>query len=104
MSKKDLRLYEYGGGWGDCIQFSGDYKGMRIVGWKSRVPKEGDLLKVPMQSGKSGIFRIVNVDRKMDPRDMFFADIENIGYEDESKVLKLLAKVKEDSSGFGLLA
>jgi hypothetical protein len=35
-----------------------------------------------MQSGKTALFRVTVVDRKWNPPDMFFASVEDVGYED----------------------
>lgn len=56
-------------------------KNTKLCGWQSiRYVENGDLFLVPMQSGRSAIFEIFNVKYKLDPSDMFFADVIPIGY------------------------
>lgn len=55
----------------------------RAYGWSYDV-KEGDLLRVPMQNGKTALLKFVNFKRCDDPADMYFADLEDVGYEEES--------------------
>lgn len=80
-----VRPYEYstaGGGWGMHVSWL-DYKTGRVYGHHLRIPKVGDILRSPLQSGRVGIFRFTEVERKMDPDDMFFGTVEALGYEDE---------------------
>lgn len=70
--------YNIGGGWGDRIEWC--KKDHSIAGWKSRIPVEGDWLLTEMQSGREGLYQIKNVKPCKDPRDMFFADVEFVGY------------------------
>lgn len=77
-------MYEMGGGWGNRITWQ-DLPKRKIVGWKQRTPVVGDLIKCPMESGKDGLFRIISVDKKTDPPDMFFADTEPAGYFEDYK-------------------
>ncbi len=74
-------LYEMSGGWGDRIEWS--TIGSRVTGWKQRIPEVGDLISSPMQSGKTGLYRVTDVEQMLDPRDMFFADVEEAFYLDE---------------------
>ena len=90
--KKPSYIYEVGGGWGNAIEWM-DYKQQpveTIVGWKSRIPHNGDLLVCKMQSGKVGVWALEEVDPQDDPRDMFFAKARAIGYADEDHPKKLL--------------
>jgi hypothetical protein len=82
--------YSIGGGWGNAIQWTSqdttltpDSRILRIVGWKRFIPKEGDSLESKMESGKTGIFVIHNVERCGDPPDMFFADAYFLDYQTE---------------------
>lgn len=68
--------------WGDHVTWM-DYKQGRVYGHKHPRPKVGDLLRSPLQSGRVGIFRFVDVKLEWDPPDMFFGTVEGIGYEDE---------------------
>lgn len=86
---KGKTTFEMGGGWGDRIEIfnwseTPNKKHLpRITGWKNPLPKNGDLLKVQMKSGKTGIFEIVNIKYCDNPSDMFFADIKLLKYEGE---------------------
>jgi hypothetical protein len=85
---KDTYIYNIGGGWGDAIRFTDEsYK--EVVGWKSRRPKAGDVLLVPMQSGKTGRFKFTSIEYCRDPKDMFFAEIDFIGYQENIDKLNL---------------
>jgi hypothetical protein len=53
-----------------------------ISGWSFDVDA-GDLVYSEMKSGKIGVFRIVSVKRMNDPRDQYFAKVEDVGYEGE---------------------
>lgn len=73
--------------WGDNIFFQKmeDKDGIRrtinrVTGWMTPIPEVGDELRCPMQSGKTGRFKITKVDECGDPPDMFFATVEAIGY------------------------
>lgn len=77
------RTFPYGGQWGDSISFFPEGQKGRVCGWKTPKPKRGDLLRVPMQSGRTAIFRFTNVDLTGDPADMFFADTEPVAYEEK---------------------
>ena len=78
------RYYDTGGGWGNAINVqrwpSNEGEAARVVGWKSTMPREGDVLRCPMQSGKTVVGRFSKIERCRDPQDMFFADVEIIGY------------------------
>jgi hypothetical protein len=76
--------YTTGGCWGDFIGWSKPNES--IHGWKRRIPVEGDWLLSLMTSGKTGVFRIKNVKPCKDPRDMFFADTEFVGYKEDCHV------------------
>lgn len=94
MSKQETYLFKYGGGWGNRIEFNGGVEKRKVVGWKPYRPKDGDLLLISMQNGKKALFKFKNVEELHDPKDMFFADIEDVGYEDDPKVIKHLSSAK----------
>ena len=73
--------YQIGGGWGDAIRWQPGTKRQRVMGWKQRNPQIGDLLHADMKSGRVGIYRFTAVRRAGDPPDMFFGDVELVGYE-----------------------
>lgn len=80
-------IYKLGGGWGDRIEFFSGWKSgselQRVVGWKFRKPKINDELSVPMESGRTAIFKFVSAEHCPDPKDMFFADVEFVGYKED---------------------
>ena len=90
-----------GGGWGNAINFS-DFKAgeekQKVYGCKHRFPVEGDVVQVPMQSGKKGYWLFVSIEPCGDPRDMFFATVEALGYEDEGKAPQILKQTVEFDS------
>jgi hypothetical protein len=75
-------VYQLGGDWGDAIGWRTrpHAADRRVVGWQKRIPEVGDLLHAEMQSGRVGVFRFKSVRRPGDPPDMFFADVEFVGY------------------------
>ena len=96
--KQPRRMYKLGGGWGNAIQFSTYKKGsaiQRVHGFKHRFPQPGDVLQVPMESGKPGYWRFTEIEPCGDPRDMFFATISILGYEDEGDTPNILKQVTE---------
>lgn len=50
-----------------------------IVGHSGR-PKIGDVFTAKMESGKIGVFEVVNVRWCGDPSNMYFADVKDVGY------------------------
>jgi hypothetical protein len=56
-----------------------DYDRRRIVGHTGK-PKVGDVFTSKMKSGKIGVFEVTKVDWQMDPRNMYFADVKDVGY------------------------
>jgi len=70
-------------GWGDS--FNLQWEKHRINGHisKPRCVKEGDIIHIPFENGKTGAFYMKNVDNMRDPRDMFFADLVGIDYINE---------------------
>lgn len=74
--------------WGHSFQLTDqEYEGMRKVskvwGHYTPRPKNGDLLTMSMQSGRKSLWVIFDCEYPGDPRDMFFAKISFLGYEDE---------------------
>lgn len=56
-----------------------NYDRRRVVGHNGH-PKIGDIFTSNMQSGKIGVFEIINVDWCGDPSNMYFADVKDVGY------------------------
>ena len=76
---EEARTYNIGGGWGDRVQWV-NWDSRRIVGWKQKRPRKGDILISPMESGKTAQFRFMEIEYLPDPPDMFFATVEDAGY------------------------
>lgn len=77
--KENPREYHMGGGWGDAINFTDVEKG-HVVGWKFYIPVVGDILYVPMKSGRTAKCVFTEVECCYDPSDMFFGKIWQIGW------------------------
>lgn len=76
----DARTYQMGGGWGCAINWMDDPPVVpnsgKVVGWKSRKPRVGDLLETKMRSGKVGTLVFTEIRPCGDPPDMFFGTVE----------------------------
>lgn len=81
---ENQQTFHFGGGWGDNIQVFGDWpidsELLKVVGWKNPMPKEKDILLIPMQSGQTLKCAFVKINYCGDPADMFFADVKAIEY------------------------
>lgn len=62
-----------------------DWDQRTLTGWSHSI-KEGDEIEVPMQSGKMALLRVTKVNRMSDPKNQYFADLEDIGYVDNPKL------------------
>lgn len=56
-----------------------DFERRRVVGHFGK-PQIGDIFTSKMISGKIGVFEVTKVDWMQDPRNMFFADVKDVGY------------------------
>jgi hypothetical protein len=65
--------------WGDRIQCLG-WEKKNFVCWLSIGPKNGDELRIKMNSGKVGRFLIYDVNWCCDPSDMYFFKVKGLGY------------------------
>jgi len=69
-------------------------------------PKEGDIVYRKMESGKTGIFRIDDIERPCDPGDQYFYDEVFLGYKGEKVgwwiFKKDLPKATREPKGFSL--
>lgn len=81
--RADADLYQIGGGWGDRISWWPENQLTHVSGHKTPKPQAGDVLICEMKSGKTGVWIFQNIDHCGDPPDMFFADVNPIGYSDE---------------------
>ncbi len=79
-----IAYWETGGGWANSIEWTEPNKS--VVGWKTPKPVKGDYLFSPMKSGRTGIFKFTNIKECYNPSDMFFADVEWIGYKGEIEI------------------
>lgn len=50
-----------------------------LSGWSYKI-KENDEVLVTMKSGKIAILKVKNIRRMSDPKDQYFADLEDVGY------------------------
>ena len=66
--------------WGNSIYFT-DWDNRRVTGHLTPTPKEGDILRCKMKSGKIARFKFKKVDVMSDPRDQFFATVSDLEYE-----------------------
>ena len=83
--KRIPRLYRNNKQWGDSISWT-DYQSQLIHGFirfPTEWPVPGDLFECQLESGKTGIFRFIKVEKCGDPRDMFTGKTEPVGYKDE---------------------
>jgi hypothetical protein len=59
-----------------------DWDKRRLSGWSHAVTN-GDEVAVKMGSGKVAILKVKNLNRMSNPSDQYFADLIDVGYEDE---------------------
>jgi len=82
-------IHILGGGWGNAINIDNwpesenEKQVVKVHGFKNPKPLVGDLLRIPMKSGKVLINRFVSVKNCGDPADMFFAEVAAWHYEGE---------------------
>lgn len=62
-----------------CDIYWHDYD-RRVICGHSGQPKIGDVFTTKMISGKIGVFEVINVRWCNDPRNMYFADVKDVGY------------------------
>jgi len=89
----ETMVFTVGGGWGDRISVDewpkkNDGNLASVNGHKNPIPRVGDILMVPCESGKTMRCKFVAVRPCGNPADMFFADIEPIGYESDNNEIK----------------
>jgi hypothetical protein len=99
--RKQRRLYTAGGGWGNSIvisQFKRGVSEQSVYGYKQRMPGVGDILQAAMISGRYGYWEFIEVKPCDDPRDMFFATVNAVGYADEEPAKTMLGQVTEFDS------
>ena len=65
--------------WGRKIHFLDD-DDTRIFGWRTPLPEVGDELRFMTVKRAIARFRITKMEPCGNPRDMFFADVECLGY------------------------
>lgn len=70
--------------WGNAIYWLDKPTDYKIYGFiASPKIKEGDELRIRLSSGRIGCLIMYNIDYKNDPRDMFFANVKELGFLDE---------------------
>lgn len=74
-----ISMWEHSG-WGDSIYFT-DWDKRRVAGHLTPTPKEGDIIRCKMESGKIARFKFDKVDVMSDTKDQFFATVSDLGYE-----------------------
>lgn len=65
--------------WGNNILWS-DWENRKVTGWMREKPKVDDELRCKLVSGKIGRFRFFKVKNADNVHDMFFAEMEDVGY------------------------
>lgn len=64
----------------DGIDFYWSDYDKRVICGHSGSPEAGDVFTAKMQSGKIAVFEVTNVRWCNDPRNMYFADVKDVGY------------------------
>jgi hypothetical protein len=79
-----MKTHQFGGGWGYHISWF-NYEERKAYGHMpfEEAPKVGDEIVSKMSSGRHFRFRVTSMEWMRDPPDMFFVDLEDVGYEDE---------------------
>ncbi len=80
--KKIIHLAPDNNLWGYAINWR-NWNTRRVSGHFTPYIRNGDIFGYRMASGKIGIFRLIDVENCRDPRDMFFATAEDIGYAED---------------------
>jgi hypothetical protein len=80
------KQWRIGSEWGRSIRWCPNYAAQRVCGWMEPKPKKGDWLLCDMKSGQTGLWRFGEIEDCVRPEDMFFADVEVIGYVDKPRV------------------
>lgn len=65
--------------WGNRITFD-TYEERKVHGHISPRVRNGDLFAYQLESGRIGVFMLIEVDHALDPSDMFFANARDVGY------------------------
>lgn len=68
--------------WTDRPEVVRGYVIVKVVGWISPLPQNGDWYKQRMESGKTAILELSGINCPGDPKDMFFARAVFKGYEE----------------------
>ena len=87
--KKKRHTYKLGGGWGNSIQLMSkpeifltlnENTRVRVVGWKSRKPRVGDLLLMEMEMSWLWL-KFIKIENTYNPKDMFFGNLKPVKQE-----------------------
>lgn len=87
MPREGARRFTVGGGWGNAIHIEWDDMKQEVFslhGHKTPKPQVGDILMVPMQSGKRVVAIFIEIRPCDDPPDMFFGKAFAKCYEEEA--------------------
>lgn len=68
--------------WGMSLEMHGDWPHVYFTSW-GFLPERGDLILIPMETGKKVVARITEAKRQTDPEDMTISQVELLGYKDE---------------------
>lgn len=87
---RDPDVWKTGGGWGSHVSWNGTDRmadGLRrVYGHGGQAPQVGDLLVTPLGSprtGRTGVFRFVNVELCDNPRDMWVGSVADVRIDDQ---------------------
>lgn len=78
IPKRVIEIWKHNG-WGNSISWD-DWQKRRLVGWLSPKPDIDDEIRGKLDSGKTGRFRVINVEHQQGVHDMFFCTVSDIGY------------------------
>ena len=76
-----INMWEHKG-WKDSIYWS-KWEIRELTGHLTPLPQIGDELRAQLQNDKVARFKFIEVNPCKDPRDMFFAKVQDIGYLEE---------------------
>jgi hypothetical protein len=93
IGKGLVTYYNIGGVWGDAINWTKYGDRTQVVGWKDRIPRNGDVLRAwatdaTSENKKIALYQFINVKPMRDPVDGFFADTVYLGISDDQYTIK----------------
>lgn len=83
--QKKVTHYDKDNRWGNSLEFfrwEVDDEGLRRISGHKRQSlfSVGDWIAMEMESGRVGVFEVVELDWMRDPIDMFFGKVKDVGY------------------------